>query len=140
MSDLKLLLTVVLTGTSLFCPAQQKTKAPGQVILNDAGTSELREKWLEVNKRTNGRVPGYRVKIYFGLDREKANTIKQNFLLKYQTFNAYEKYEQPNFIIVAGDFRTRLEAYKFLKDISVDFPYAFIVKDNIELPKLRIEN
>jgi hypothetical protein len=35
-----------------------------------------------------------------------------------------------------GDFRTKLEAYKFLKEISIEFPGSFIVQDEIELPKL----
>lgn len=135
-----LLFTICFTLSAFSCFAQADGKPAGQVTVYDGGAASISDKWIEINKRTDGRIPGYRIKIYFGVDREKANTVKQNFLLKYPDAPSYVKYEQPNFIIVAGDFRTRLEAYKFLKDISPDYPYAFIVKDNIELPKLKAGN
>jgi hypothetical protein len=35
-----------------------------------------------------------------------------------------------------GDYRTRLEAEAFLKRISGNYPNAFVVKDEIDFPKL----
>lgn len=120
---------------SLFSYSQ--TENQGTITIQDeTGITGLKEKWIEVKKRKEGKTKGYRVKIHFGADREQANKIKQDYTLKYPGTKAYEKYQQPNFTIVAGDFRTRLEAYRFLKEISTDFPHAFIVQDEIELPKL----
>jgi hypothetical protein len=32
-----------------------------------------------------------------------------------------------------GDFKTKLEAYQYLKKIQTDYPNAFIVKDKVRL-------
>jgi hypothetical protein len=45
----------------------------------------------------------------------------------------YLTYQQPNFKVRCGDFRTRAEARKYVKSISAYFPSAFIVKDFIEV-------
>jgi hypothetical protein len=37
-----------------------------------------------------------------------------------------------------GDFRTRLEAERFFIELKESFPDAFIVKDDVELPPLRL--
>jgi hypothetical protein len=106
-------------------------------IIQDAKIAAFVTKHVKINEKNGGKTEGYRVQIHFGTDRSKARDIKAKFLLKYQEIGAYEIYEQPNFKIRTGDFRTRLEAYKFLKEISADFPGSFIVHDNIELPKIQ---
>lgn len=81
-------------------------------------------------------ISGYRVQIHFGGEREKAKEIKSKFLQQYPEISAYEIYHQPNFKIRVGDFRTRLEAQKFLKEIHTVFTSSFIVTDEINFPKL----
>jgi hypothetical protein len=49
---------------------------------------------------------------------------------------AYIIYQQPNFKIRVGDFRTRLEAMKFLKELQLKYATAFIVRDDVKLPSL----
>jgi hypothetical protein len=44
-------------------------------------------------------------------------------------------YQQPNFKIRVGDFKTRLEALKFLKEVQGLYSTAFIVKDDVKLPE-----
>jgi hypothetical protein len=68
--------------------------------------------------------------------REKAREVKSKFLQSFPYIEAYDSYQQPNFRIRVGDFRTRLQAIKFLKEIQSLFPSAFIVNDYISLPKL----
>jgi hypothetical protein len=96
----------------------------------------LQEKKSEFHKLTNGELDGYRVKIHFSSDRTKAKEIKTDFETKYIDIHAYEDYQQPNFVIMVGDFRTKLEAYETLKKIKMDYPYAFIVKSKIKPLKL----
>ncbi|MBO4593599.1 MAG: hypothetical protein J5678_05350, partial [Bacteroidaceae bacterium] len=43
---------------------------------------------------------------------------------------AYIVYDEPNFKVKVGDFRTRLEAYAFLQEIK-DVYKGYIIKDNI---------
>jgi len=97
--------------------------------------NRLKDKKINYHKLTKGEYDGYRVKIHFGQDRNKATEIKTKFLSKYRNADAYENYIQPNFVIVVGDFKTKPEAYGYLNKIKGDFPAAFIVKDKIRPKK-----
>jgi len=101
---------------------------------NDKVTT-LFNRYLEEcrQKQTTG---GYRVQLHFGNDRDKARDIKSKFLNQHQTVAAYESYQQPNFRIRVGDFRTRIEALKYLKNLKNEFPSAFVVTDEIKFPSL----
>jgi len=104
-------------------------------ISADSKVSKLFERYLEENKK-NQTIDGFRIQIHFGNDREKAKEIKTKFLKLYPQIEAYESYQQPNFRIRTGDFRTRYEALKFQKLIAANFPSSYIVSDNIKLPLL----
>jgi len=97
---------------------------------------------LVVNKlrETNAKkqtMPGYRIQVYFGTQRSKANEIRALFNTHYPDIQASVSYSQPNFKVRAGDFRTRLEAQKHLIDVEKNFPGAFVVPDEIRIPPLR---
>ncbi|MDP1745412.1 MAG: SPOR domain-containing protein [Bacteroidota bacterium] len=136
----KLLVRAVLSATFIvltyhFSYAQKAAADTGKVeFVQDYKVQELLNKHIEINSKAP--IKGYRVKIHFGSDKNKAREIKGNFIAKFPDVPAYEKYDQPNFNIRVGDFRTKLEAYKFLKEVQVEFPSAFLVQDEIELPKL----
>lgn len=98
----------------------------------------LQEKKAEYHKRTNGESDGYRVKIHFSADKTKAREVQAKFSVKYNEINTYEEYQQPNFVIIVGDFKTKLEAYELLKKIKEDYPYAFIVKSKVRPTNLNL--
>jgi hypothetical protein len=86
-----------------------------------------------------GLVQGFRVEIFFSSDlnaRQKAQNIKNEFLSSFQGYNVYISYVSPDFKVRVGDFRTKNEALKLMKEIQGQFPKAFVVPDVIELPKL----
>jgi hypothetical protein len=120
----------------VFLAAKLFAQGPGKItVMEDQRVKELVTKNIVLNmdKET---INGYRVQLHFGGDRKKAQKIKTDFLQNYPEVSAYELYQQPNFKIRVGDFRTRLEAQKFLKELSATFPGAYIVNDDINLPKL----
>lgn len=80
-------------------------------------------------------MPGYRVQIHFSPNRTKANEVKSDFLQIYPNVGAYMVYHQPNFKIRVGDFKTRMEAIKFLKEVQPLYSTAFLVKDDVKLPE-----
>ncbi len=82
-------------------------------------------------------IPGYRVQIYFGGVRPKASEVKIEFSREHSEVPAYLTYSAPNFKVRVGDFRTRLEAVKFLKSIEGEYPTMFIVPDEITLPPIK---
>lgn len=105
-------------------------------LIQDKRINELVLKHILINEAKKEKINGYRVQIYFGSEKAKALEMKSKFLSSYHTTPAYLDYQQPYFKIRVGDFRTKLEAYKFLQEILLDFQGAFIVNDEIELPPL----
>jgi hypothetical protein len=82
-------------------------------------------------------IPGYRIQIYFGGVRQKAAELKIDFSGKHPDVPSYLTYSAPNFKVRIGDFRTRLEAQKFLKSIQGQYVTAFIIPDEVKLPVLK---
>ena len=116
-----------------FLAAQKINSDTGKVqLVQEYKIKELVNKHIEVNSKAP--IKGYRIKIHFGSDKNKAKEIKAKFIYKFPDISAYEKYDQPNFNIRVGDYRTKLEAYKALKEIQLDFPSSFLVQDEIEMP------
>jgi hypothetical protein len=86
------------------------------------------------SSRTAASTPCYRIQVYFGSERAKAFEMRTEFLKRYPDIAADVQYRQPNFKTRVGNFRDRMQAKKFLKEIVPVFPAAFIVKDEIALP------
>ncbi|MDF2438736.1 MAG: hypothetical protein K0Q95_3112 [Bacteroidota bacterium] len=116
--------------------AQSSASDTGHVeIVQDYKIKELVAKHVEINSKA--KLKGYRIKIHFGADKTKASEIKAKFISKFPEIPAYGPvYDQPNFTIKVGDYRTKLEAYKYLKEVQAEFSAAFIVIDEIELPRI----
>ena len=126
---------------SLFSNAQfsadsLKFMAADSGMIQDKRVNELVLKHVLINEARKEKMKGYRVQIHFGPERAKAMEVKTKFTSEYHNTAAYLDYQLPYFKIRVGDFRTKLEAYKLLQDIAADFPGAFIVSDDIELPKI----
>ena len=102
---------------------------------NDTQTKvqQLIEKKAEYHRLTDGEQEGYRIKIHFGIDSEKAKAIRVKFAGKFKEYLPYEEYQQPNFVVLVGDFKTKLEAFEAWKKIQVEFPNSFIVKGRIKV-------
>lgn len=85
----------------------------------------------------NAEIPleGYRIQLSFGR-KEEVNTIRTEFLQQYPNYGAYISWLQPNFRLRVGDFRTRLQAERFLRELREDYQGSYIVRDEIELPPL----
>jgi hypothetical protein len=88
----------------------------------------------------NMGIDGFRVQIFFDsgtYSGDRANEVKEEFEEKYDGVGAYVTWKPPNYRVRVGDFRSRLEAEKFLRDISKDYPNAWIIKDKINFPALK---
>ena len=105
-------------------------------VIADARLEDLIRKQKNLNQ-LHPTMPGFRIQIYFGAARQKASEIRQEFADKHANVPAYILYQQPNFKVRIGDFRTRLEAQKMLKSIEGGFMSMFIVPDDVNLPPLK---
>lgn len=87
----------------------------------------------------NKAIPGYRIQIFFdsGLNSsDRAKQARDEFQLIYPEVPAYVNWKAPNYRVRIGDFKTRLEAEKTLQQILIDYPNAWVIKDEINFPQL----
>lgn len=94
---------------------------------------ELVEKKAEYHRLTNGEQEGYRIKIHLAIDRDAAEAVRLKFSNRFGDIPTHKEYQQPNWVVLVGDYRTKLEAYESLKKIKPEFPNAFIVKGKINV-------
>ncbi len=112
---------------------------PFMSLAQNTDSESLALQLIQRHKKVNAAkmsMPGFRIQLYFGNERTKAQEIKSSFLQKHPKATAYMVYHQPNFKVRVGDFRTRLEAVGFLKMIGDEFQTSFIVPDDVKLPDL----
>jgi hypothetical protein len=107
-------------------------------FVQDARLNNLIKKHKEFNEAKNG-MDGYRIQIFFDSgtgSKSKAYSQKSKFLSLFPDLSADIVYEEPNYKVRVGDFRTRMEAQGFLNEIKAEFESAFIVLDIISLPNI----
>jgi hypothetical protein len=93
------------------------------------------ERFKKYNYSAEG-VEGYRIQIFSESGNEakaKAEKVLTDYKSLYDFPVGYLTYQQPNFKVRCGDFRTKSEARKYVKLISATYPSAFIVKDAINV-------
>lgn len=101
----------------------------------DSLVNQLVERHKSINAQKMS-MPGYRIQLYFGSDRARANNMRLDFLQQYPDVGAYVIYQQPNFKLRIGDFKTRLEAATFLNEMMPGYSMSFIVTDEVKLPSI----
>lgn len=119
------LLLAILCLSALPCRAQLH-------IVGDVAATRMVERHVELNQRVK-TIPGYRIQIasFSGTNsKTSAFNLRENFLTDYPAVQAYIVFDEPNFKVKVGDFRTRLEAYAFLQQIK-DTYKGYIIRDNI---------
>jgi len=85
----------------------------------------------------NKAIPGYRIQIYFDSgsnSSDRAKSVREAFTLLYPDIPVYVSWKAPNYRVRVGDWRTRLEAEKALQLIMIDYPNAWVIKDEINFP------
>lgn len=90
---------------------------------------------IETHKKSY-KEDGYRIQLFSGNKKQPAREAKAKYISLRHKNKAHEIYQQPYFKIRVGDFRTKLEALKFQKEIVAHFPNCFIVKDEIDIEQL----
>jgi len=126
---------------SVFLPALAGAQTRGTVqVIKDPLIDTLMTRRASLNKgiSTGGSeetTSGYRVQIFFGSSRQAAYDAQAKFNEEYPEMRTYIIYNEPNFKVRAGDFRTRLEAQKLVQEIRPMFNSLFIIQEKINPPK-----
>lgn len=124
---MRAILTLILIfASTAFSPAQN-------IKSQDSLVNQLVERHKSMNAQKMS-MQGFRIQLYFGGDRARANNMRLDFLQQYPEVGAYVIYHQPNFKLRVGDFKTRIEAMAFLNEMQPGYSMAFIVTDDVKLP------
>ena len=137
---------VILTNVTGF--AQEKPQILVNLAQNDRQSGQIEivqpvqlENLLMMqiaNNRQQEGIPGYRIRI-FSLSgqtaKARADETRINFMRSFPEMEAYMEYNNPNFQIFVGDFRTKTDALRETKRIERLYPGAFIVTAIIDISK-----
>lgn len=132
----KLQLIILFAGILLSLQAFSQETGKVEVI-KDPKIDSLIARRLELSRSANGgsalTANGFRLQIYSGNDRKEAYVEQAKFKGRFPASGAYISYEQPNYKIRVGDFRTRIEAEKFLNKLRPYYQSVFIFSERIYL-------
>ncbi len=130
-----LVLLFALVNTGL---AQQHDTSGGKTeIVQDDRVELLIEKHIQINQVQN-TMNGFRIQVFSdsGINsKAKAQAVLDELQTRYPDNRVYLSFKSPNYRVRVGDFRTKLDAQRFLIELTADYPNAFIIDDQINLPK-----
>jgi hypothetical protein len=122
---------------ALRCFPQSGTPGQGEIhIIQDDKIDLLVSKHVQLNQNRNG-IDGFRIQIFFDSgnnSKTKAQSVYEGFKARYPEIRAYLTFKSPNYKVRVGDFRTNLDAQRFLNEIIDQYPNAWIIADIINLP------
>lgn len=133
---------LIIASSQIFA---QQTRGKVEVI-KDPLVDTLIAKRFEMNNAVGVPVTsssssyGYRVQIFSGSNRKDAYSAQARLQDQYPELRTYIIYNEPNFKVRAGDFRTRLEAQKLMQELRASFSSLFIISEKINPPKTDPDN
>ena len=134
---MKILLIILFLSNGLLLLSQDDGVGNVQII-QDPRVDSLLQKHIELNEQ-NPDIEGWRVQIFIeaaNYSKRMAIEAKSEFVGKYPNVRNYLIFQEPYYKVRIGDYRTKMEAEKFLKKIQYDYPNAFVVQDEINFPEL----
>jgi poly-D-alanine transfer protein DltD len=133
----------VLLASNIQLTAQQNDQGYLRIV-QDPRIDSLMQLNRQINSTLSespeGFLDGFRIQIFMesGNDAvERAQFIIEGFNEDYPILQAYLTYRQPYYRIRVGNFRTRLEAEGYLRQLSRKYNQAFVIKDKIHMPQLQ---
>ncbi len=115
----------------------------GQVkIIADGRLQTILERHIEYGEMSRS-VQGFRVRVnsFTGANaKSKAFALKAELQEKHPSIRAYVTFDEPDFIVKAGDFLTKLDAYALYSALKPNIPTAQIIRDWINNPVISEED
>jgi len=105
----------------------------GQIIIkNDSRLPDLVQSISNEAEKTLG----YRLQICFDSNKDVADAAKRKFLDLYPKTEVYMIFEDPNFNLMVGDYRNKIDAEKVQAKIQSLFTICVIHRTEIHLPRV----
>lgn len=130
----RILLIALICTFSLVLNAQQR----GSLNVEQDSRIEKLIKKQQSLYNLDSTMSGYRVQIFMEIGNDAvrhAEAVKKQFTNAFPEIPVYLSYEQPYYRLRVGNFRSRIEAEKYLRLIKPQFNLAFVTADNIFPPR-----
>jgi hypothetical protein len=130
-------LILLLAGANAIHGQESDSTGGKTEIIQDPLIDTLVKKHIQINTVLN-TMEGFRIQIFSESgtnSKNKAQSVHDEFQANYPGVGVYLSFKTPNYKVRVGDFRTRLDAQRFLVDLTTDYPNAFIIADQINFPK-----
>jgi len=108
---------------------------PTVVVHTDPRLEVILKRHKQVQTGAARSQRGYRVQIYSGNDRHKANEIRMDFMKRFPEVRTYLSYVQPQFRVKVGDYVDREEARLMYLKVSPLYNPCMIVPDIALAPR-----
>lgn len=116
--------------TPLFSQSEPADSTLGKITIHTPAKIDS----LERQQRGKSELKGFRIQIFLG-PFAQAKAERTKFINLGTGLSAYMPQNPPDYSVRVGDFRTQLEAQKYLAKIKEAYPSAFIVPDKVEPPR-----
>lgn len=107
------------------------------VVIMDPQIDSLIARRLELSMSDNVgnsvSSAGYRVQVWAGLGRQEGYAEQTKFKSRYPNITTYISYTRPYYRLRVGDFRSRIEAEKFMTELKKSYSSVFIFPEKINL-------
>ena len=125
-----------LVGTSIFQLLGRN--AGGKVTVNQPQEFEQAYRTYVSGNKDRKR-NGYRIRLFFDnkqTARVESEELEKAFKEQFPQIPTYRSYTNPFFKVVVGDYRTKSDAIRELKNILPYYPKAIVVKESIYFPAI----
>ncbi|MCF8713350.1 SPOR domain-containing protein [Joostella atrarenae] len=117
---------LIFSGITHAQSSVKTSKEVGKInIEQDARIEKLVAYKTNINKTDDEK--HYKIQIYNGT-LEGAQKAKQEFNREFKDIVSDIAFETPNYKVRVGQFRTRLEADRYLIEVKEDYPSAFLLQ------------
>ena len=132
----KILFLILFFGLNLLLMGQEQA---GEIkVIQDPRIDSLLQMHIKLNEK-NPHIEGWRINIFFesgNNSKKMAVDAKAKFVQSFADVPCYVVFQEPYYKVRVGDYRTKMEAENFLKEIVAEYPNAFVVADEINFPSL----
>ncbi len=134
---IRVFLLILVLALAFSITSKAQSGAEKRYIDQDPQIEDVLESYREVNKKQG--MQGYRIQIYTDSgNRSKLRTdrMKSQFDARFPEVRSYISYDEPYYKLRVGDFRSRLDAERFLRRIAPVYLSSILVVDRINYPRL----
>lgn len=109
----------------------QQYRAENGINPTTARMVSLGSKVVDKKNARRVKVRGFRVQIFSGSSRNEAYAVQSRFQNAYKDMGSYVTYNEPNYRVKVGDFRSRAEATNFMRVLRSQYSNVFVFTEEI---------